>query len=305
MELTKNTRVRFDELTHRYLLFEEDGGMRLLKGVTTLMREHGLSPDYSGIDPEVLRRAAERGTAVHHLLEDYDGGKPVTDTPELKAYRRLKLNVIASEYLVSDNEMIASSIDKVIYVDGSTVDLGDVKTTSELHTDAVAWQLSIYKHLFEAQNPGIRVRSLYGIHVRDGRAKIVQVAPVPPERVAELLRCERDGVRLSPQDTPDVTGILTPDETDSLISYSLRIDELKNTIKELECVRAAYCEKVAAYMEANHIPELEANGCVIKLKAAYDTERLDSKRLKENDPDLYAKYAKTSRVKASLIIKNK
>ena len=112
-------------------------------------------------------------------------------------------------------------------------------------------------------------------------------------------------VRLSPQDTPDVTGILTPDETDSLISYSLRIDELKNTIKELECVRAAYCEKVAAYMEANHIPELEANGCTIKLKAAYDTERVDSKRLKEEDPDLYAKYAKTSRVKASLIIKNK
>lgn len=297
MELTKNTRVRFDELTHRYLLFEEGGGMRLLKGVTTLMREHGLSPDYSGIAPEVLRRAAERGTAVHHLLEDYDSGKAVVDTPELKAYKRLKLHVIASEYLVSDNEMIASSIDKVIHVDESTVDLGDVKTTSELHTDAVAWQLSIYKALFEAQNPGIRVRSLYGIHVRDGRAKIVQVAPVPPERVAELLRCERDGVRLSPQDTPD--------ETDSLVSCSLRIDELKNTIKELECVRAAYCEKVAAYMEANHIPELEANGCTIKLKAAYDTERVDSKRLKEEDPDLYAKYAKTSRVKASLIIKNK
>lgn len=58
-------------------------------------------------------------------------------------------------------------------------------------------------------------------------------------------------------------------------------------------------------MESNHIPELSANGCVIKLKAAYDTERLDSKRLKENDPDIYAKYAKTSRVKASLIIKNK
>ena len=305
MELTKNTRVRFDELTHRYLLFEEDGGMRLLKGVTTLMRKHGLSPDYSGIDPEVLRRAAERGTAVHHLLEDYDGGKPVIDTPELKAYGRLKLNVIASEYLVSDNEMIASSIDKVIYVDESTVDLGDVKTTSELHTDAVAWQLSIYKNLFEAQNPGIKVRSLYGIHVRDGRARLVEVSPIPPERVSELLRCEREGTRLTQDETPDVSGILSSEETDSLISDSLRIDELKNTIKELECVRAAYCEKVAAYMEANRIPELEANGCTIKLKAAYDTERVDSKRLKEEDPDLYAKYAKTSRVKASLIIKNK
>lgn len=305
MELARNTRVRFDELTHRYLLFVEDGSMRLLKGVTTLMRDHGLSPDYSGIDPAVLKRAAERGTAVHHLLEDYDDGKPVADTPELRAYRRLKLDVLASEYLVSDDEAVASSIDKVIYVDETTVDLGDVKTTSELHTDAVAWQLSIYKALFEAQNPGIKVRTLYGIHVRDGRARLVEVAPVPPERVAELLRCEREGTRLAPPDVPGVSGVLTPEETGSLVSYSLRIDELKNTIKELECVRAAYCEKVAAYMEANRIPELEANGCTIRLKAAYDAERLDSKRMREEDPDLYAKYARTSRVKASLIIKNK
>ena len=76
MELTKNTRVRFDELTHRYLLFEEDGGMRLLKGVTTLMREHGLSPDYSGIDPEVLRRAAERARRCITFWRTTTAGSP-------------------------------------------------------------------------------------------------------------------------------------------------------------------------------------------------------------------------------------
>ena len=47
----------------------------------------------------------------------------------------------------------------------------------------------------------------------------------------------------------------------------------------------------------HHFPEPQ--------ESEFDTEGLDSKRLKENDPDLYAKYAKTSRVKASLIIKNK
>lgn len=300
MELARIDCVRFDEFTHRYLLTLGDGGMRLLKGVTTLMREHGLSPDYSGIDPAVLRRAAERGTAVHHLLEDYDNGRPVAETPELKAYRRLGLDVAASEYLVSDCRLVASSIDKVIRVDDNTVDLGDVKTTSTLHEDAVAWQLSIYKWLFGIHNPGVKVRRLYGIHVRDGKARLVEVAEVPPERVAALMEAEAAGRRLeTPTDCP-----LAPAETETLISRTLRIEQLKAAVKELEAERAAAAERLAAYMERNRIPELAACGCTVRLKAGYDTERLDSKRLKDEEPEVFARYAKTSRVKASIIIKN-
>lgn len=302
MELKRIESVRFDELTHSYLLTRPDGSLGLLKGVTTLMREHGLSPDYSGIDPAVLRRAAERGTAVHRLLQDYDDGKAVAETPELRAYRRLGLRVVASEYLVSDGERVASSIDKVILVDESTVDLGDVKTTSELHADAVAWQLSIYRWLFGLLNPEIRVRKLYGIHVRDGRARLVEVEPVPPERVAALMEAEAAGRRLEAPAGAD--AVLTAEESEALVSASLRIEGLKAAIRELEAARAAAADKVAAWMEANRVPELRACGCVLRLKASYETERLDSKRLREEDPDTYARYARKSRVKASVTVKN-
>lgn len=302
MELKRIESVRFDELTHSYLLTRPDGSMALLKGVTTLMREHGLSPDYSGIDPAVLRRAAERGTAVHRLLQDYDDGRAAAETPELKAYRRLGLKVIASEYLVSDGERVASSIDKVIYVDESTVDLGDVKTTSELHTDAVAWQLSIYRWLFRLLNPGITVRKLYGIHVRDGRARLVEVEPVPPERVAALMEAEAAGRRL--EAPAGAEAVLTAEEGEALVSASLRIEGLKAAIRELEAARAAAADKVAAWMEANRVPELRACGCVLRLKASYETERLDSKRLRDEDPDTYAKYVKKTRVKPSVMVKN-
>lgn len=302
MELAKIDRVRYDELTHRYLLTDEGGGMRLLKGVTTLMREHGLSPDYSGIDPAVLRRAAERGTEIHHLLEDYDNGRAVAETPELKAYRRLGLAVAASEYLVSDCRTVASSIDKVIRVDDNTVDLGDVKTTSTLHKDAVAWQLSIYKWLFGLANPGVAVRKLYGIHVRGGRARLVEVAEVPPERVAALFEAEAAGRRLETR--ADITAALTPAETEALVATSLRIESVKGALKELEAARAEAAEKLAAYMEANRIPELTACGCIIRLKPGYNTERVDCRRLRDESPEVYARYAKTSMVKASIIIKN-
>lgn len=307
MELFKNTAVKFHKNIHCYLMKDADGKNVLLKGVTTLMKERGLSPDYSDVDPETLRKAAERGTAVHKLLEAYDNGESVGETAELKAYRKLGLNVIASEYLISDNICVASSIDKVIYVDEHTVDLGDVKTTYTLHTDSVAWQLSIYKLLFEAANPGIKVRDLYGIHVRNGKAVLVKVEPVPEEDVAELLRCEREGEAYAGNAEPpkaDTSAVLSPDETALIVSSALRIEELKNTAKALEEACAAAKEKVLAYMTANHINEMEAGGCTIKLKAAYTTERIDSKRLKEEQPEIYKNYVKQSETKASLIIKN-
>ena len=55
---------QFDKNKHEYTL---DG--RPLISVTQLMKKHGLSPDYSAVDPEVLFAAAERGTLIHRGSE--------------------------------------------------------------------------------------------------------------------------------------------------------------------------------------------------------------------------------------------
>lgn len=71
MRLKKNSKVFFSDIVHCYL---NDKGEELI-GVTSLMKKHGLGADYSGIPQDVLERAAERGSRVHKLLEDYDNGK--------------------------------------------------------------------------------------------------------------------------------------------------------------------------------------------------------------------------------------
>ena len=109
IQLNQNTRVSFESITHSYLLDNEI----YLMGVTSLMRKHGLSPNYDNIPPEVLQRAAERGSKVHQDIEDYCNGKEVVMTPSLKAYISCGVKAIANEYLVSDNEIVASSIDIV------------------------------------------------------------------------------------------------------------------------------------------------------------------------------------------------
>ena len=106
MELRNNTRVFFDPLSHTYLM-----GDKILTGVTTLMRKHGLSPDYSGIPKATLDKAAEEGTAIHKEIEDYDNGLSVLRTPLIEDYIALcqqnGLKFLANEYLVSDDESVA------------------------------------------------------------------------------------------------------------------------------------------------------------------------------------------------------
>lgn len=77
MELKKITNVVFHEDIHKY--FSTTDGHELI-GVTTLMKKHGLSPDYTMADRITLHYAAQRGKAMHKLFEDYDNGIKVKIT---------------------------------------------------------------------------------------------------------------------------------------------------------------------------------------------------------------------------------
>lgn len=295
MRLNKNKRVEFDNFTHTYIL----DGEKVLLGVTSLMKKHGLSPDYSAISPEVLAKAAERGSAIHKLLEDYDNGKPVTEDENLKAYKTLGLNVHASEYLVSDNELIASSIDKVL----EDCSLADVKTTSTIHTKSVSWQLSIYAYLFEKANPRKKVPHLYCIHVRDGNAKLVEVPRIADEQVIELLNAHREG-RIFKEQKHQADEVLPIEQMETLIESMEKIAQLKSVIKQLESANEQINEQIKTFMEERNITELECNLGIFTLTREYVRETLDSTKLKKECPEVFEKYKKESVVKGSIKYKS-
>lgn len=295
MRLRKNKEVAFNEWLHVYTA--SDG--HTLIGVTELMKRHGLSPDYGGISKDVLEKAAARGTAIHQLLQDYDDGKAVIEDENLKAYKALGLKVHCSEYLVSDNEIVATFIDKVL----DDCSLVDVKTTSSVHRRPLEWQLSIGAYLFELQNPGKKVPHLYCIHVRDGKAKQIEVSRIPNEAVERLLECERCGVVYSDNPVPADAALALEEQAVVLAEQLDQIARLKLAIKETEQASAELQQRLYDYMTENNLDEMACELGTFVRKAPYTKKALDSTRLKKEKPELYEQYLKESEVKGSITFK--
>lgn len=314
--------VWFDDLSHTYNIVRTNV---FLEGVTTLMKKQGLSPDYGDINPDVLARAAARGTAVHRMLEEYDCGRTCiskrdiswqnsdltvgTDAidfkAELKAYSALGLKVITSEYLISDFNICASSIDKVIDAgDGEHVDLADIKTTSRFHNDSVAWQLSIYACLFERMNPNIKVRDIYGIWIRNGKCVKVPVKRYPEAVICLLLAREvrriRETKRLGEEQEGDFLKMWNPKRdkifegivgNDTLL-LETRYFQLKTMCEMLKEVLDEKHERIYDYLMTRGSNEEAAGEGVYKVTLPTTASRVDTEKMKADG--IYDKYVKTS-----------
>lgn len=160
--------LEFSESSHTYLL---DG--IIVPSVTQVI---GRPEEYSHVDTETLAKAAERGTAVHKSIENYckgedDGTEAVWDYKRLE--KRAGIKPIYNEIPVIIDERIAGRVDMVAEIQGEKA-VVDIKTTSTLNKEKLALQLNLYKIGVE-QCTDIVITKLYGIHIRNGKAKLVEV----------------------------------------------------------------------------------------------------------------------------------
>lgn len=308
MELASNNRVFFDEAAHLYLL----DGEKLLMGLTSLMAKHSLSPDYSHIPKEILNAASEKGSQIHKLLQDYDEGNALLNEPLIEEYRdaihAAGLKHLASEYMVSDNEIVATFIDKV-YDTGipNVVDLADVKTTVKVHQRSLAWQLGVGIVLFERQNPGIKVRNVFCISIEKDTRKLkglVPITPVSAEEVDALLLSEKEGrIYIDLHEEPSAEVVLTDAELTAYVTQQNEIARLKEQIKAIEETLKGLDGRVKDYMIANGLEKLEGGGGVFTLKKAYERTTIDTERFRKMQPGLFEQYSKKSIVQPSISFK--
>ena len=301
-----NSPVVFEPEHHTYTL-----NGKMLSGVTAIVK--WLFPDtYAGIPESILMQAAEYGTLIHGKCELADS-MGIVDEPIVEQYQRIikdaGLEVACSEYLVSDEKNIASSIDK-LFVDDS---LGDIKTTSKVHEALVTVQLSIYAYLYELQT-GRKANKLYLIWLpkpQYGTPMVKELTRIPADvckYVVEVYAAQGDPLtavatisKYLPVNTEHkrVQGEI-PDAMlqtiEELMMVKQQLDELGEREKELKKQLLAAMQGVNEDTWSNDLIQ-------ITRKAAYERETIDTKTLKAYEPSIYESYKKVTKVAESLTYK--
>lgn len=178
--------VEFIDDIHQYLV---DGCM--VDSVTQILGVKYRN-DYASVPPAVLNNAAQRGTAVHKAIEDYnnsgydDGSEAVRNFKFLQ--KQYGFEVLDSELpivLFKDDMPIACGrLDMTMLMDGET-GIADIKTVSALNKDKIAYQLNLYR-IGLMQSYGVDAKFLKIIHLRDGIRKVID-CPVNEGMTWELI----------------------------------------------------------------------------------------------------------------------
>lgn len=297
---------------HTYLL-----GLNELTGVTTILKDVMFRDKYTGIDEAVLRNAADRGTAIHEAVQANMMGVDYKLDPDLQPYELdarvawdawinnpacAGLVAEAVEYLVSDCKEIASKIDVVRKVGDGKFAIADIKTTYQIDIEYVSWQLSVYKYLFEHQNPNSEVVEMQ-VFWYDRREKEWQIREIQDKGTAEverLLDAWRKG---------EYWGMPMPADTEypaPILNIGQMYAEIEYKIKEYTAQRNEFRSRLQGLMEEHNVPQVKLEGFTCTYVGESERKGFDYKRLIEEHPELWdgllEEYQTTTRVKPSLKI---
>lgn len=294
-ELKECMSISFNEEEHTYT--KDDGSQ--LSGVTSLMNRHLFTDKYKGVPADVLQKAAERGSNIHKDINNIvvNGDKPTTKESEqfLKYLSDTQSIIVHSEYLVSNETSIASSIDLV----NSEFDLIDIKSNrGGIDKEYVRWQLSIYAYLFEKQN-GFAPRRLIGLWLSEDEYKEELVDRIDSNLIEELIQCDEMGLPFVP---PMPKPIISDDKLQEFVSLERNIIDLNNIIKSLEDAKKVLYADVMSAMKESGCDVWENESIRFKIKSAYTREGIDTNKLKKEKLDIYNEYKKLTNVKESLVV---
>lgn len=293
--------VRFVSDGHKYFL-----GNKELQGITSTLVKRAYPDTYKKPDrysdeewEEILNNAAAKGSNMHETIELYDELGVMSDLPELQSYIRIKeenhLTVLATEYVVSDEEHYATAIDKVMMTQDGEIILVDFKRTSNLHIDNVTLQQSICKRWFEKLNPDLKVSAIYVMWMRDEAVRFERLHPWADEMLDMLIKADLDDrtfdIATTYGDLP--TKFAQVEEEIARLEIAVKADKKRQT----DLKQGLY-----DLMDKNNVKSF--TGSLIKLTRVLPSESttFDMEAFKNENPELYKKYCKKTQKSGSLRI---
>ena len=187
----KNGFLEYDEDTHTYFV---DGVV--VPSITQLLKIK-YPKKYEGINSDILKKAANRGTLVHNLIQLYEelglDNCDVEQGDQLKHYIQLKkceqFEVLGCEVpiiLRYKNLVAAGRLDLVLKEEGREgIGLGDIKTTAYFDTGYLIDQLTLYKIGYQ-QTYDEYIGFLRGIYLREDKKRYIRI-PIMEDEIYNFL----------------------------------------------------------------------------------------------------------------------
>ena len=178
--------LEYDDETHTYLA---DGV--IVPSVTQILAVK-FGRKYENVNRATLERAADRGTAIHKAIENFcktwveDGTREVHNFKFLAEYHALNPHANEVPILLYRfcKPIAAGRLDIVADVNGEPA-LADIKTTSTLDKEYLAYQLNLYR-IGYTQSYGGDITKLYGVHLRENKRKLVEI-PIDEAKAWEII----------------------------------------------------------------------------------------------------------------------
>ena len=297
----KKSPVTFRSEDHTYWLGDKE-----LKGITSTLIKRAYPDTYKRPVnyteeqwQDILANAAAKGSNMHETIELYDELGAMSDLPELQSYICIKaenkLTVLATEYIVSDEKDYATAVDKVMMRPDGGIILVDFKRTYNLHIENVTCQQSICKRFFEKQNPHLKVSGIYVLWLRDEKARFEELTPWADEALDLLFEADKID---KPFDIQATYGNLPA----TFAKVEDEVARIETEVKQMQERSKLLKEGLYKLMEDAGVKSW--SGSRVKLTRVLPTEKvtLDTKKLKEEMPEVFEKYCKKSTSAGSLRI---
>lgn len=291
----KQCDVVFREEDHTYWL-----GDLQLQGITKMIQRQIFPDKYKGVKQSVLQNRADFGHEFHKQMELWIKTGIETSSDMFRVFKEnyRHIRFIASEYLVTDKQHFASSIDAV---DEDCI-LYDFKTSSKKDIPYWQWQLTVYSILFCEQN-GFYPNGLKVLWInKDLKHELVDITPLPYSMVVKMMQEEIAGRQFV---MPSNTSLVPVADVTAIEKLETEIIAAETRLKQLKADRDAFADGVLSLLQEKGVKSWETDKLKFTVKDAYERTSVDSKTLKDNFPAVYDQVLKTSKVKASLTIKIK
>ena len=299
--------ISFDPVNHKYIRNNEE-----YTSVTTLLKKFGLSADYTNIPKDLLDKAKIRGNITHKTIEDYiklgiedPNNVDLLNFIKYTTARNIDIKTcIAEEIIYDDTYKIAGTID-IQYIDNNDEIIADHKTTSQIHWDSVAWQLSIYNFI-KCKGDIIQyyLKKLKVFHYYNGKLSVKELPPIEYDEVVKLLTANLLGTQYTY--VPDLTNIMSHSESVMLHAILDDIEQCETLLSDLIKKKEDIQHKLTERMVLNNKHQCSIEGISLTYVDGLTRKSLDLSKV-ENLCNMFGydinTLYKVSNVKPRLNIK--